>query len=579
MKTHTTLLTAMSLIFSLHAYAQQCLPSASAHLDINNVDALIHNSSDKWMNFTTGVAGYEIPKGSGKTSMYAAALWIGGMDAMGNIYVSAETYRQTGTVGCTATGNNFWAGPVQKNNCMLSADTNNCPAYQHVWKFTKAEILNFISTGTATNDILTYPANGNAAAGELPLLAPFYDANANGTYEPLQGDYPLMDVYNNLPDSVDQLYGDECTYWIFNDTASVSQPNSPDALGIEVHAQAYAYLCPNPYINNATFYSYKIINRSCVTYDSVYIAHWADSDLGFYQDDFIGCHVGKNIGFCYNGDMDDDGPDGYGPHPPAVGVEVLQGPLADANDGIDNNNDGVIDEAGEECLMTSFLYFNNNADPIIGNPCGAQDYYNYMSGTWKNGEHMTYGGNGYNPGSTDYTNFMFPGISDPAHPSILWTEEAVGNQPDDRRFLVSSGSFTFYPDQSVTIRYAVPWARDTAGDNLSSRDSLLAAAEWIKNNFRYLDTLCGSASGIASPENSSAHSFQIVPNPAGEYCELRFTGTAQLSVTNILGEEVYNAILQTSDPRLATSSFADGIYIVKLSTKEGVFQRKLVIQH
>jgi hypothetical protein len=573
MKTYTTLLTAICLLVSLPLMAQQCLPTATTHLNVNNVDALIINGSDKYHDPASGISTYEVPYGSGKMSMYDAALWIGGIDASGNLHVAAETYRQT--------GNDFWAGPVEKNSCVLSADTNNCTSYQHVWSFTKSDILNYIFAGSLTNDILTYPANGNVAAGELPVLAPFYDVNGNGTYETVSHDYPLMDLYNALPDSVEHLYGDQCTYWIFNDTASASTLSGTAAMGIEVHAQAYAYLCANPYVNNTTFYRYKIINRSCMTYDSVYISHWTDPDLGYYKDDYAGCHIGKNIGYCYNGDNDDDLPDGYGLHPPAIGVQVLQGPPADANDGIDNNNDGVIDEPGEENLMTKFMVYNNTSDPVNGNPVAAQDYYNYMSGTWKNNVPMTYGGNGYNVGSNAYTSFMYPDNSDSAYFSTMgaWNETLVSNPPDDRRFVVSSGPFTFYPDQSVVLLYAVTWARDTAGTNLTSLDSLLVAADYIKNNFHFLDTLCNGSTGIASYEKPSAHSFEIVPNPAGDYCELHSNGAAHLSIINMLGEEVYQSEIENPKSEINLRGFPNGIYIVKLSSKDGVFEKKLVVQH
>ena len=41
-------------------------------------------------------AQYEIPKGSNKNSMFAGALWIGGVDDGGNLKVAAMTYRQGG---------------------------------------------------------------------------------------------------------------------------------------------------------------------------------------------------------------------------------------------------------------------------------------------------------------------------------------------------------------------------------------------------------------------------------------------------------------------------------------------------
>src|SRR4051794_16434138 len=125
--------------------------------------------------------------------------------------------------------------------------------------------------------------------------------------------------------------------------------------------------------------------------------------------------------------------------------------------------------------MSKYLVYDNSSAPVTGNPVTAQEYYNYMSGSWRNNVPWTFGGNGYNSGSTDYTSFIYPDKSDSAYYSTFgqWNEATVGNPPGDRRFIVSSGPFTFYPDQCVCITYAVIWSRAASGTNIASRDSLL----------------------------------------------------------------------------------------------------------
>ena len=574
MKTLTKIIAAICLFPSAYSHAQSCYPMTTKDLDINNVRARIINGSDKWWDMSGGVAGYEVPKGSGKHSMYAAALWIGGYDANGILHVAAETYRQT--------GNEFWEGPVEKNGCVLNTDTVNCPTYQHVWKFTTSDISNFISTGTATNDITTYPANGDAASGELPVLAPFHDVNSNGMYETALGDYPLIDVNNIVADSVEQLFGDQCLYWIFNDTSYNLAPTTGPPLGVEIHAQAFSYASAVPAINNTTFYRYKIINRSCETYDSVYISHWTDSDLGFYQDDFAGCHIGKNLGYGYNGDAVDDIPDGYGPTPPAIGVTVLQGPPADANDGIDNNNNGMTDEAGEENLMTAFLVYDNNNNPVYGNPASSQEYYNYMTGRWRNGTPWTYGGNGSTGGSNN-TNFIYPGNSDSTYFSTLgpWNEVIVGNAPNDRRFIVSSGPFTFHPDQCVCITYAVVWARAASGNNLASIDSLFSATDYIRNNFHYWDCPCSNAVGIDDIEESA--SAMVFPNPMDKSTSITIPGYGNkellLTLYNVDGRIEENQFSVSGYFTIEKNRKTPGMYFYQVKNgRQVISSGKLIIQ-
>ncbi|MDG2296905.1 MAG: hypothetical protein P8L75_01810, partial [Gammaproteobacteria bacterium] len=60
--------------------AAGCVPSTSqTDLDVNNVRTTIMAGGDMWWNLAD--AQYEIPKGSNKHSMFAGALWIGGVDA------------------------------------------------------------------------------------------------------------------------------------------------------------------------------------------------------------------------------------------------------------------------------------------------------------------------------------------------------------------------------------------------------------------------------------------------------------------------------------------------------------------
>ena len=92
-----------------------------------------------------------------------------------------------------------------------------------------------------------------------------------------------------------------------------------------------------------TFYNYKMINRSTSVLNNTYFGQWVDPDLGNYQDDYVGCDVSLGLGYCYNGDADDDGAYGYNYDsdypPPAIGVDFFRGPLADIGDGFDNEDD------------------------------------------------------------------------------------------------------------------------------------------------------------------------------------------------------------------------------------------------
>ena len=85
--------------------AAGCDPASSqTDLDVNNIRTTIMNGGDMWWNLDD--ARYEIPKDGNRHSMFAGALWIGGVDAGGQLKVAAMTYRQG--------GNDFWPGPLDE---------------------------------------------------------------------------------------------------------------------------------------------------------------------------------------------------------------------------------------------------------------------------------------------------------------------------------------------------------------------------------------------------------------------------------------------------------------------------------
>jgi PKD repeat protein len=188
----------------------------------------------------------------------------------------------------------------------------------------------------------------------------------------------------------------------------------------------------------------------------------------------------RGMGYCYNGDSDDGGsaPGTYGLSPPAVGFDFIGGPLADPNDGIDNDRDSTVDESGERFKMSVFKYDGGD------NPSGGQDFYNYLKGWWRDGTPQTYGGSGHNTGLP--CSFMFPGLSDPygwgtnGIPQSPWYDV---NLPADRRFLTSVGPFTMSPGEVQYITVAMPWARDTAGDNLDAIIKLQQADDLAQQLF------------------------------------------------------------------------------------------------
>ena len=504
-----------------------CTPSSTfAWLNINNARVRVNAGGDMWWDLPGGTgAKYYIPANSSSTSLYAGSLWIAGLDINQQLKCAAIRFRQA--------GNDFWTGPLTIDGT-ASIDPVTCMEYDKMYTITRAEVDDFIAncdpiTGAPVagyeipSSIANWPAHGDVSRGMSYYLAPFFDKDKDGNYNPSMGDYPYYDVDNELCHSqvptmdevnegsikgsilADQVIkGDQTIWWVFNDKGNAHTETGGSAIGLEIRAQAFAF-ATNDEINNMTFYSYEIINRSTYTLTNTYFSPWTDVDLGFSRDDFVGCDVSRGLGYGYNGkNIDGTGePEAYGANPPAVGVDFFQGPYLDP-DGIDNPKydpitgencdesingvnfgNGIIDD--ERFGMRRFVYHDNNQSDN-GDPEKAAEYYNFLRGIWKNGDKMHYGGNAV-PGTSGVTDlacdFMFPFDSDPCNwgtggvvPEFngYWSEETgnngAPNNPYDRRFMQSAGPFTLKPGAVNYITFGVPWARSSAGTAWSSVELL-----------------------------------------------------------------------------------------------------------
>jgi hypothetical protein len=440
----------------LKTSATGCQPATQAiDLDINNLRARLMTGGDQWWNIGEGVAAYEIPKGTGKSSQFAASCWIGGYDKQGQLKVAAQTYRQD--------GNDYWPGALDVN-AKITSDV--CTAWDNFWKVDKSTINAFIQlskTGGSTDDaaydvIFQWPATGNAKAkgnnnASVTMYgnntyAPFVDINGNGIYEPNLGEYP-------------DIKGDQFIWWVFNDAGNIKQQTATASIGVEVQTSAFAYATQD-FLNNASFYNYRVINRGALTIDSTYIAVWDDCDLGYYLDDFIGCDTMKGLGIQYNGTNDDGGQAGhpvnsYGSPPPQVGLDFFQGPRRVVH------RTGLSDTF-TVLSMTNFTYYNNDFSEI-GNPSNGVQIYNYMTGSIRTGQRFSddfqgagIPSKGY--GSGPVSNFVFWG--DPSD-NTQWSECACNNNPGDRRFIFSSGPFQLLSGAINDITFGCIWADGVGG--------------------------------------------------------------------------------------------------------------------
>ena len=441
-----------------HAQAFGSCEHGTAHRFIETpmLKAAVMNTGSLFFGgATTSGDGYLIPKQDGTSSIFAAGLWLGGK-VDGELRVAAARYGEW----------DFWPGPL------ADAETPpaDCSAYDRIYVVSRKDVARFLTTGELTNDLRDWPHQ---------LGSPVIDGDGDSTnYDLRAGDQP-------------ELIGDIAAWWVMNDAGNnhgrSGAPYGEDLgppLGVEVRVLAFAFgdsiVAQSRALTQTTFYRYEVINRGRQPVDSMYAAMWADFDLGDAGDDYIGVDTLRNMLYVYNDSNDDSS---YGESPPAQGIQVLEGPVGLANRR-DDDFDGQTDEESERLRATATGPF-----PWPCGPCGVQDpgsapeFYHLMQGLWQSGRPILRSGDGF-PRPREIgpvTRFLFP--DNPVTESF-WTEmnldgNGTKNVQGDRRSSLATGPFRLDPGASVTLLYAMPYARSTS--HLQSVAALRAIASVLQN--------------------------------------------------------------------------------------------------
>lgn len=285
-------------------------------IDINNISMVVKNTGSFAYDTESGGAGLEFPKGTGKTAVFAAGLWMGAL-VNGKVTVSVAEYSDDYKPGQAVGG----------------VPDDPTAAYNKVYKLNRVYLDAAGNIDTAARDAVLADYN----LGAVPHGAPVVTVQPDGSLDIL-GDQMLWSVYNDFGKGVE---------------ANGASSNNP--LGVEIQQTTFAFSRQGP-LGNTVFMRYKIINRSANTLTNAYVSQWSDPDLGGATDDLVGSDTTLSVGFVYNATNNDEQ---YGAQAPSVGYDFLQGP-----------------RVGSTVLgLASF-----NAYPNGGGPQDSTETYNYMKG-------------------------------------------------------------------------------------------------------------------------------------------------------------------------------------------------------
>ncbi len=415
--------------------------NASDTLDVNNVRATVYNHGGLFWNGSGNV--YTIPKDGEANSIFAAGIWVGGLDQNNELRFAGTTYGPF----------EFYPGPFDLSNNPPSG----CEQYDRIYRISRDDLDRYEQSGILIGDIRDWPVD---------LGAPVTDGDGDpGNYNLSGGDLP-------------ELTGDQMAWWVMNDVGGPKGWSQRKPIGLEVQVSAFAVESHEESINNTTFYRYRLENKGAVELRDMYFGMFVDVDLGNAADDYVGSDSVLGLGITYNGDDFDQGFDGYGVDTPAIGFDFVQGPLVDNPvGGMWTDPDGTVHPGMTRRQMDVFFSHPKSRPP----EADTDDPYQFLQGLWHDGSPLTVGGDGL--GGMTPTRFMFSGD---ATNREFWSEEntdglGTRNLPGDKRFVTSTGPFDFPPGEVQEIVVAIIWSR--ADSRLASFTKLKSDDEIVQIAF------------------------------------------------------------------------------------------------
>lgn len=479
----------------------------------------------------------EVPRGSGKTTLFSSGLQVGGKTSGEEIRL-ASFYRYSSY-------SDFYAGPIQS----MAQNPSDFNTMSRVWKVSRLEIeqhkfwSNFPNY-KAIDAIENWPAHGDTSLGQSFYLAPFIDKNNNGLYEPEHGDYP-------------DIEGDEAVYMIFNDANNAHWATEGNPMGIEVHQMSWAYACPyDSAFNNTFFTRYTIHNRSSESYHDMLAGIWTDFDIGYAGDDLVGCDTNRNYFFAYNNKPVDGGiQDSYGAYPPMQAIKFLSQ------------------------KMNFTTAYSNGQSGLPLDPNADKSNYNLLRCMWNDSTPITYGGTG-NTGTTP-THYMFPSDPRDSLKPNFWADSVV--QPtyySDKRMSGTIAIPSLPAGSSFTFDIAYIYARQDTSHYLNTIDVLNAYADRIQWAYDNDSFPCVPAPlGLKTYEKAD-FDFYVFPNPAEVYVQVVLPEEhmqAEFSLFNLAGQQMHHDVFR-GRTKLNVSELKNGIYFLRVVSGDASMVKKIVIR-
>lgn len=472
------------------------------NLDFNDVSCRISANGIFFKDVENSLGNYFVPKWTGINAIYQMSISASAKNTLNEDLLSVTTYDSS----------DFTCGPLATDY----NDSNYIQKYRnHIWVAYKAYIDYHIQHWSDTDyvidpSIVEWPGNGDVSNGMANQLAPYADVNGNNTYDPQNGDYPVIP-------------GDIAMFMIMNDQNNQSFPNNLP-LNTELHFMFYSFVREG--LETTTFLNIRAYNRGNEPLSDFRLNVFSDFDLGNYADDFSGTDISRNLAYVYNGDSFDDdyaGRPGYGSNPPAIGMLSL------------NHN-----------LETSIF-----PDSV---PLSGTDFQHIISGKQVDGTPIL---NNSTPVVFQYTDTSSTG----------YNEFALNNAPGDRRSFATINAGDFAPNEVKCFDFAFVFANKNNGDYWQDVDSLFQLVDFVQN---YYDTTNRCEDGfLAVTSITKPNNLLLYPNPVNNKLTCKSAEVLHgIEIWSMDGRKVKSIPDSGTEISIDVNDLQPGTYLLKASGEQ-----------
>jgi hypothetical protein len=542
--------------------------------NINNISVWLRDDGWGARDPETGNSGLTFPRQTATAVFQHGVLWGGNVNDGRSpaLRVGGQTY----SIG-TARGRMISRGVPENPTNPGVRIYRVRPDYAAADLILDAAEINHVSPGQVTQQMINLVrAQYQTDWAEWPATygAPFVDVDQNG-------------VYNPTIDTPGITNASQTVWFVANDldSARTSALYGSPPIGLEMQVTVWAYSRVSPPYSSVIFKRDRVIYKGTLTTPAnatitdMYLTQWVDPDVGNSVDDFAGCDTALGLAFGYNATATDANYAAFGLLPPAIGYDMVQGPIIHTGNPSDSAIFDLRKRWGYRNLpVSAAIYFaagGSISDPPFTYQ-GTIQWYNLMQGLIP----------------TTGLPFIHPRV--PGVPTKFWLDgdpitgtgriDGIISGPSDRRIALSAGPFTMALGDTQEVVEAIIAGLGT--DYLNSVTRVKSYSAIVQNDYNGLLQILTSAAESGNETPATVRLEQNYPNPFNPNTTISYQLSANtlvsLKVFDILGREITTLVNEVKTPGRHSvtwnaANFSSGVYFCRFATGAHTELRTMVL--